>query len=323
MASGSKKKLVLLGVVALALGGLMVPVKPDFSQDAASVTKAQAMDLSAFSPDKPKKPLRLLFIHHSCGGQLFSDPGPEKERANCILVSHENGGGLRKKLTDDGYEVHEASYGSEVGDKTDLFDWKPKFATKMDKVLTVDENDKYLPPGKKHDIVLFKSCYPNNRFVGGGEGPGKADGPELTVANAKAALTSLLEEFKKHPETTFVYLTAPPNAPPGPERAFKVVLKKLTGKPSSADAAKAQGKLARELNTWVVAKDGWLKDYPLKNVAVFDYYDVLTGNGRSDLSLYPTGDGTDDHPSSEGNRRAAETFVPFLNRVVKRSGLSD
>jgi hypothetical protein len=44
---------------------------------------------------------------------------------------------------------------------------------------------------------------------------------------------------------------------------------------------------------------------------VFDYYDVLTGNGRSNWSIYPTGDGTDSHPSSDGNAKAAVEFVAF------------
>lgn len=321
-ASRPKKKVwLVLGVVALGLGGLMLPIKTETPP--SSATKVPPMDLSSFSASRPQKPLRLLFVHHSSGGQLFADKGDEKERANCILETHPNGGGLRKRLTDFGYEVHEASYGSEVGEKTDLFDWKPKFSQKMDKVLTVDENDRFLPPGKKHDVVMFKSCYPNSRFEGRGEGEGTAAGPELTVANAKATLRALLDDFKKHPETLYVYVTAPPNAPPGSERAFKVVLKKLTGKPTAADVARERGQLAREFNEWVVSKDGWLKDYPLKNVVAFDYYDVLTGNGRSDLTLYPTGDGTDEHPSSEGNTKAAEVFPELLNRAVRRAGLSD
>jgi len=316
------RKLVALGVVGVALAGLMTPLKPDVTT-ASQGPKPTPMDLSSLSAEKPKKPLRLLFIHHSCGGQLFSDVGPEKERANCILLTHENGGGLRSKLTGFGYEVHEASYGSEVGDKTDLFDWPAKFATKMDKILTVDENDTYLKDGKKHDVVMFKSCYPNSRFTSRGDGPGDPSGPELTVVNAKASLNAVLAELKKHPETLFVYVTAPPDAPPGSERAFKVLLKKITGKPTAAETAKEQGKLARDFNAWVVSKDGWLKDYPHKNVVVFDYYDILTGNGRSDLSIYPTGDGTDSHPSSEGNKAAAAQFPEFLNRAVRHAGLSD
>ena len=55
---------------------------------------------------------------------------------------------------------------------------------------------------------------------------------------------------------------------------------------------------------------------------MFDYYDILTGKGQSDLCVYPTGDGYDSHPSREGNGKAAAAFVPFLNQAVRRAGLT-
>ena len=53
---------------------------------------------------------------------------------------------------------------------------------------------------------------------------------------------------------------------------------------------------------------------------VFDLYDALTGEGKSNLLVYPTRGGTDSHASQEGNERVARAFVPFLNRVVRRAG---
>ena len=79
--------------------------------------------------------------------------------------------------------------------------------------------------------------------------------------------------------------------------------------------------MARNFNNWLTAKDGWLKDYRYRNIVVFDYYDVLTDFGVSDLSQYPTGDGLDSHPSSEGQLRATALFVPFVNRAVQRADL--
>lgn len=322
----SKKWLILGGLAVAVAGVLMIPVGGDVPVTAAAAASGttaakKELDLSAFSDAAPGKSLRLLFIHHSCGGQMFADPGPAKERANCIFDTHPNGGALRSLLMKDGYEIHEASYGSEIGEKTDLFDWGPKFRDKMDKVLTVDMNDTFFTDGRKNQIVVFKSCYPNNRFLDDGEAPGNPAGPELTVWNAKAALSSLLPEFQKHPDTLFVYLTAPPVAPKGyQERLFKLIAKKILGRPTAAENVAKQGRRARDFNSWVVSSDGWLKDYPLKNVVVFDYYDYLTDGGASNLSRYPTGDGSDSHPSSAGNARAARAFVPFLNRAVRRMG---
>lgn len=319
-----KKKWVVLGMILVALGGVaLIPIGGDM-KEATVRDRATPMDFSTLSDAAPKMPLRLLFIHHSCGGQLLASTGDPKEEANCIYLSHPNGGGLRDLLNKQGYEVHEASYGSEIGENTDLFDWLPKFRDRMGKVLTVELNDKYYNDGRQNQIIVFKSCYPNNLFVDVGKDPGNPVGPELTVTNAKATLRMLLPEMQKHPETLFVYLTTPPIAPKGyTERLGKLVLKKILGRPSVAEVVSAQGRLARLFANWVVSPVGWLKDYPLKNVVVFDYYDVLTNHGASDLSCYPTESGIDSHPSRIGNEKVAAEFVTFLNRAVHRMGLSE
>jgi hypothetical protein len=82
---------------------------------------------------------------------------------------------------------------------------------------------------------------------------------------------------------------------------------------------------ARAFNQWLV--NDWLREneYPYQNVAVFDFYNVLTGPdahhwlvdgqaahvvGSRDTLYYPS---DDDHPSVEGSRKATAEFVPLLN----------
>ena len=311
--------LVAFGLV-IVTGALLLPV----GGEARSVTdaKAEGMDLSAYPATKPAQPLRLVFLHHSVGGQLLAEPGANDEPAPSVHTTHPNGGGLRKTLQAEGYEVNEASYGSGVGENTDMFDWLPKFTTDMAKIQSVALNDRVYTGDEKNRVVMFKSCYPNSRFTGMGEAPGRPEGPELTVWNAKATLSALLDEFKKYPDTLFVYLTAPPNAPVyGSEPLAKVLLRKILGKPTTSENMASQAALARTFNNWVKSPEGWLKDYPLKNVAAFDYYDELTDHGTSDFSRYPTGEGDDSHPSRHGQQKAAAAFVPFLNRAVHRAGL--
>jgi hypothetical protein len=50
---------------------------------------------------------------------------------------------------------------------------------------------------------------------------------------------------------------------------------------------------------------------------VFDYYHILTGRGASNWSGYPTRDGLDSHPSSQGNTLVANEFVPFLSEAIE------
>lgn len=257
---------------------------------------------------------------------MLAVPGPSVGE-NCIFLSHPNGGGLRLSLQQNGYVVHEASYGSKIGERTDVFDWSPKFRDQMDDIVRCDMQDRRYAGGQRNQIVVFKSCFPNNGFRGEGVAPGSPDGPELTVWNAKAAYLALLGEFHRQPEILFVCVTAPPLAPgKKSEPLWRFIAgsikRSLRHESASCDLA-ASGPLARRFNSWLADTNGWLKDYDLKNVVVFDYYDILTGNGRSDFSMFATDGGVDSHPGSEGNEKAAETFVPFLNQAVRRAGLAE
>jgi len=307
------KKLVIgLGVLALAGVGLLLPMGGGAVDGTPARNGNTPVPLSDLSADPPKTPLRLLFIHHSVGGRLLADAGPKQRVDEEIWKAHPEGGGLRALLEKAGYEVHEASYGSAIGDKTDLPDWLPKFRDQMDRVLTIAQNDQALPDGKRHQIVVFKSCFPNNQLD-----------DDAAVETAKKQLASLLPLFEKRPETLFVYLTAPPLAPRvESEPAWKSLARLVMGKPQPKARLAASGPRARALNSWVVSPEGWLKGYAGKNVAAFDLYDILT-DGKSDYLAFPTGGGTDSHPSREGNAKAAAAFVPFLNRAVRRAGLSE
>jgi hypothetical protein len=295
-----------------------VKEKKIVSSMGANSHQTKPLDLSRYSDAAPKQPLHLLFIHHSCGGQLLAAPGTEAG-TNCIYLTHPNGGGLRALLERNSYIVHEASYGSQIGEDTDIFDWLPKFRSEMDKILTCDFQDVGHTNVSRNNIVVFKSCFPNNDFKSEGQPPGNAAGPDLTVWNARAAYAALLDEFRKHPEVLFVCVTAPPPAPKVPPQSlWKLLAKKAVGR---SDHLVASARLAREFNNWLSGEDGWLNDSGPTNMVVFDYYDILTDHGASDLSCYPTDDGHDSHPSHEGNVKAAEAFIPFLNRAVRRAGI--
>ena len=281
-----------------------------------TLTFHQADGLAGYSSAPVDRQLGLVFLHHSVGEQWLADPEGVAENP------HGNGGGLRRALESSGYQVRDAAYGSRLGEKTDLFDWLPKFSGHLEDVLRTARQDSALPEGERSQIVLFKSCYPNSYFKAQGSEPGNPNGPELTVANAKASFRALLQVFARSPETLFVFVTTPPVAGAAPrERLGKVLVKRLLGRPLAAERLIQQARLAREFRDWIVAPDGWLASYTLKNVVVFDYYDVLTKHGSSLFLEYPSGDGRDSHPNTLGNQTATAEFVPFLNRAVRRMGL--
>jgi hypothetical protein len=273
----------------------------------ATIIALAALIFLPIANGKAQDVTNLLFIHHSCGGQLLAEPGPEaggtRESGDpCIYVTHPNGGGMRTELERAGFKVNEASYMSTVGEATDICHWNRKFRDQMSVVLRTERQNQLLPEGQANAIVVFKSCYPNNAFISTGKDPGDPDSCERTIANAKAAYRALLPYFAQHPDVLFVAFTAPPLAEPKPVGVM--------GKIRSIFKEKPRADLAREFSAWMA--NGWLEDKGPRNVVVFDYYDVLTDHGTTNWSAYPTQAGRDSHPSTDGNRRAAEAFVPFL-----------
>jgi hypothetical protein len=248
-------------------------------------------------------PVNLLFIHHSCGGQLLADTGAQVGE-DCIYASHPNGGGLRSALATVGFQVHEASYGSVVGEDTDVCHWNRKFNDQMDRILHTARQDQLLPSGETNAVVVFKSCYTSMRFAGPGDEPGDPDACEQTLANARAAYRALLPALAAHPEVLFVAFTPPPLTRPQPV-GLKAKLKAFfQGEPKWA-------KLGRQFATWLAdPRTGWLAGYQGRNIVVFDYYDLLAGDDGANWSI-----GGDSHPSAAGNRRAAAAFVPFLQNA--------
>jgi len=286
----------------------------------ANMSPVRVLELSQYPSSPPEKPIDLLFIHHSTGGQLLADIGPVNGK-DCIFTTHPYGGGLKSLLKNNNYIVHEASYNSLIGDKTDICHWNTKFRDHMNEILTCMNQDEYFPDNTRNRIIVFKSCFPNNWIESDGKNPGDPDSCVRTLANVKAAYQSLLAYFSQQPDTLFIAMTAPPLVKPILYRKGKVLelLKTTLGMPDTIDKV---GKRARDFNNWLKdVESGWLKDYKLKNVVVFDYYDVLTGYGQSNWTMYPTKNGADSHPNSEGNTHAAQEFIPFINSTVHRMGL--
>ena len=242
--------------------------------------------IAATPHQAPERPVKLIFIHHSTGENWLAD----------------GYGDLGKTLGENNYFVSDTNYGwgpDGIGDRTDIPDWVEWFAsdetpTYMDALFNeVEQNSSYTrtlaDPGGENEIIMFKSCFPNSNLDGNPNDP-PGDYGDLTVAGAKYVYNTILETFAVHPDKLFIVVTAPP----------------LSDDTNAANA--------RAFNNWLV--NDWLADYEGTNVAVFDFYDVLTGHGTAgDTLYYPSGD---DHPNEEGSRIATAEFLPQLNNAYKR-----
>src|SRR5271157_1761202 len=129
----------------------------DLTSVASTGMKVNPMDFSSFSDSQPDRPVDLLFIHHSVGGRWLAEPVPVADGKSSILKIHPEGGGLRRALEEQGYRISEASYGSKIGQDTDVRDWPTKFRDQMEAILSCGGQDNALTQGRRNLVVVFKS----------------------------------------------------------------------------------------------------------------------------------------------------------------------
>jgi hypothetical protein len=218
----------------------------------------------------------LLFIHHSVGENWLDE------------------GGLRGSLAGLGVGVHSVTYGSDIGQETDMSDWVAKFDSYFEKMLKYDVRPDILYPGDmENDIIMFKPCFPNSDIAAEGTPPGNPYEEDRTIWNYKSVFDNLVERFSKAPGKLFIYVTAPPLVP---------------GETSAENAART-----REFNNWV--KSDFVAEYKkrtnLENFRVFDLFDILADSSNYLKSDYRRSD-TNSHPNAAGSRKATGHFLQFL-----------
>jgi Raf kinase inhibitor-like YbhB/YbcL family protein len=293
---------------------------------AAGPVESQAQPLNS---TPPAAPVRLVFIHHSVGENLLNN-------------------GLFDLLNANNYYVTDTYYGwpggYDIGSYTDTGQWYDWFlGPNRDTYLPDLFNNTYIhepqtntmpqPPGP-NTVVLFKSCYPNSGGISGNpDDPPRVSSAfdrnpiwgmdayvadAVTVANVKGLYRDLLGYFATRQDKLFILLTSPPVTP-------------------GDQFVEGSSDRARAINNWLVRH--WLDNYPHNNVAVFDFFNVLTSNGgdvdtndlgwtagnhhrlrsgqvqhiiqtANNLAAYPSGDS---HPTEAGNLKAMNEFVPLLN----------
>jgi hypothetical protein len=258
--------------------------------------------LQADDPNPPDHVVKLIFIHHSTGENWLTD----------------GYGNLGRTLDQNNYFVSDTNYGwgpDSIGDRTDIPNWTEWFTsgatpTYMQALFTeTGQNSSYTRtlsnPGGENEIIMFKSCFPNSALEGNPNDPAGTY-EELSVSGAKYVYNTILQYFATRPDKLFVVITAPP----------------------LSDGTYANN--ARAFNTWLV--DDWLREnnYQFNNVAVFDFYNILTDKnahhrfrngqvehilGNRNTTAYASGD---DHPNERGSQKATEEFIPMLNVFYHR-----
>ena len=140
-------------------------ITSDGGESLNPVTKSGkfAVESAGDSPPPPASPVKLIFIHHSCGENWLAD----------------DNGGLGIALHDNNYFVSDTNYGwgpDGIGSSTDIPDWYdwfrgPDSATYLAALYSESEQHSTYSrlatdPGGPNRIIMFKSCYPNSALTG-------------------------------------------------------------------------------------------------------------------------------------------------------------
>jgi hypothetical protein len=283
-----------------------------------------SMCLYAAGIDPPASAVKLIFIHHSTGGNWLADPNTDQPY-----------GGLGAALMNNNYFASATNYGwgpDGIGDSTDIPDWPEWFTGANSATILAalyGENNQNVgdfgswsrlaaDPGGENEIVMFKSCFPNSDLYGEPDDPPASEvSDQYTVSNAKAVYNNLLTYFQSRQDKLFVVITAPPQ--------------NQNDYASDYQTPEHRAANARAFNNWLI--NDWLSGYAYNNVAVFDYFNVLTGadnhhrwyNGavqhvtatNFNFPAYPSGE-WDSHPNTTGQMKATTEFVPLLNYYYNR-----
>ena len=226
---------------------------------------------------------RIVFLHHSVGKGILEE------------------GQLKDSLEEMGLAIKSLTYGDSIGEYTDMCDWLPKFQNNMNAILHFKQHPNvYYTGGRRNDIVMFKSCFPNSDIDSDGSSPGKPLSKQRTIENYKAVFIGIGKELRKYPGTLFIYMTFPPLVP---------------AETSIENAARA-----RAFNNWLI--EVCLPDYyaqsGLNNFAIFDLFGALSDQDNFLRSAYRRSDPHDAHPNNLANHDVTHEFMQFIRPILSK-----
>jgi len=232
----------------------------------------------------------LFFLHHSTGRNMLNE-GHVRD----WIADYNQASGTNFVLWDHDYNYREdyhcwglknpsgveTEYGYNVPDNnTDPIGLHQLFTTANAARDSIINN---------HEVVAFKSCYPNSAIHS-----------DAQLAQYKTWYLEMRDFFDQHPNTTFVIMSPPP-------------LRLQYTNPVEADRARA-------FANWL-GSDEYLGGHG--NLVFFDFFDLLAhpddGSGARNLlrSEYCRSNAGDCHPNPLANETVGPLFAQFLTGAAR------
>ncbi|MCA9392051.1 hypothetical protein KC614_02495 [candidate division WWE3 bacterium] len=234
-------------------------------------------------------PKRILFIHHSTGGNLIKE-GHLREEVKSLdpdLEFWDHSYNLAPKLTMLlARHTHLKGLSDAEGNitRTDyniiLSNNSPR---EYAEIFARDKDDQTLSAILKFDVIAFKNCYPTTRIS-----------TKKQLQDDINYFDSIRESAKKYPDKKFVLVTPPP-------------AKELTT--NEENSARAL-----ELVNYLTSQD-YLQD--TRNLAVFNFFGLLANKKGYLKPEYERFIPWDSHPNKKANQDIAPIFAKLLVELTK------
>jgi len=215
------------------------------------------------------EPIDIFFLHHSVGMNLIQQ------------------GGVRQLFSEAGYRFWDQGYNSDEGlrnpqgERLDYVYYVPHDNTDPDGLEIIFTQPTFdLPVNTfsgllQHDVIIFKSCFPNSQI-----------NSEAELEELKGHYLQMRSVFERHPEKLFIAVTQPP----------------LNPAVTNSEAAAR----ARALTVWLRSED-FLQGS--KNLVTFDLFDRLAerdpGSSEFNMLREDYRQGTDSHPTAIANETSS------------------
>lgn len=233
---------------------------------------------------------RILFIHHSTGGNLIKEGALRHEISKLdhtiefwdhnynlfpvftYLLAHKT---HLKGLSDNNGKVTGLDY------RISLSNNSPK---EYAEIFSRDPTDPTLKAILDYDVIAFKNCYPTTRIV-----------TEAQLQEDINYYKNIRDSIKKYPNKQFIILTPPPAR---------------EGTTNSANASRAK-KLVNYLNSPEFL-DG------ITNLHIFDFFNLLANENSVLKKEYLRPLFFDSHPNKAANEFISPIFARYLVEISKK-----
>ncbi len=151
--------------------------------------------LAVSCPVLAQQPVRIIFLHHSCGHNLIEQGGVREGLTALGYEFYDHG------YNDDGLRLADGSYtGTNFdvpGDNTDPDGFAEIFAQPLH-----DPPDNTFSHLMQYDVIAFKSCFPTSNVV-----------DDYQLNEYKSHYLAIRDRVDQYPDKIFIAVTMPPELP--------------------------------------------------------------------------------------------------------------